>query len=122
MSSTSISSGSRSPVSTPAATRGRPRAVASDRRRRARDVEDEPIVATCAPFGVLDGVLNPLGKHFRFADGADADVVLVDAVGVRKLVEFLTEEVEQRLVFLRRPLSKFSVENVYSVSSSTPMS
>jgi len=56
--------------------------------------------------------LNPLGKHFRFADGADADVVLVDAVGVRKLVEFLTEEVEQRLVFLRRPLEVLRRERV----------
>jgi hypothetical protein len=61
---------------------------------------------------VADGVLHAVGEAVCLADGADADLGVVDAVGVGELVELLLDQVEEGLALLFRPLEVLGGERV----------
>jgi len=61
---------------------------------------------------VVDGLADAGGEAVRLADGADADLVVVDLLAVGELVELLLDEVEQRLPLVGRALEVLHREGV----------
>jgi hypothetical protein len=76
------------------------------------DVADEGVVVAGAALGVRDGVLDALGEAVHVADGLDAELVAVGAVGVRDVVELVGDEVEQLLALLGVALEVLGGERV----------
>jgi len=76
------------------------------------DVEVQRVVAPRPAIGVVDGVPDSFRELVEFADGPDADLGLVDAVGVRELPELLGDEVEDVLALGGRPVEVLRREGI----------
>jgi len=96
--------------------------VACDRRRRVeqfgaatvrqRDVQREPVVVGGAALCVVHRVAHALREAVDIADCANADSLLMDAVGVGEVAELGLQQVEQRLQLLVRALEVLGREGV----------
>jgi len=58
------------------------------------DVQNERLILACTLLGVVDDLLYAVRQAFDITECTNTDLVLVDAVGVSELAEFVLDEIK----------------------------